>query len=421
MKTPARFVLIASIGATLATAQEPASPPPAPAPPAAPAPSPAPVPTPPGETRRGLEEPRREGRPDFDAPRRDADRPRGEAERSSGDRDRFRRPEDRPDGDRPVDRPRAEGGERGRQEGERPRLDGERPRVEVERRRVEGERRIEEGGPRGEGTTRPNARPGVPGEDGGARRNFIARMPEKPQPYLGIVTRDAGPELTSQLRQPEGFGLIVEEVLPDSPAKSAGLERNDLIIKFEDQLLANPPQLEALVRRAGKDKEANLTIIRGGAEQKVTLKIGEKMLPERRPLPGFYPGRPQLQFQPAEGRMDPQPRRLPNREGENPSRDSGERGARYLRDHARIARNDEDGTFELRSAGGTRMFSVQKPNGEAAWQGPVGTQAERDAVPTEWRKKLELLERDINAARPPGDRAPGDRAPADRPPEPARR
>ena len=319
-----------------------------------------------------------------------------------------------------MDRPRAEG-ERGRQEGERPRIDGERPRVEIERRRIEGERRFEDSGPRGEGVARPNARPGIPAGDGGAQRNFIARMPEKLQPYLGIVTRDAGPELTSQLRQPEGFGLIVEEVLPDSPAKSAGLERNDLIIKFEDQLLANPPQLEALVRRAGKDKEANLTIIRGGTEQKVTLKIGEKMLPERRPLPGLNPGRPQFQFQPTEGRIDPQQRRIQNRDAANNLREPGERGVRYLRDQARIVRNDEEGTFELRSTGGTRTFSVQKPNGDSAWQGPVGTPAERDAVPAEWRKKLELLERDINAERPPGDRAPGDRPSADRPPEPARR
>lgn len=405
MKTPARFILIASIGGTLAIAQdtERKDPPPA----ADPAPG----------------QPGERPRTEADRPRTEADRPRPEGERRRGEGERFRRPEDRPpEADRPVDQPRAEGGERGRQEGERPRLDGDRPRVEIERRRVEGERRFDDNQPRGEGQFRPNPRAGgAPDGEGGAQRNFIARLPQKPQPYLGIVTRDAGPELTSQLRQPEGFGLIVEEVLPDSPAKAGGLERNDLIIKFEDQLLANPPQLEALVRRAGKDKESTLTILRGGAEQKLTIKVGEKMLPERRPNPGMNPGRSQLEFQPGGGRSDAQPRRVQNREIGNVERESGER-VRYMRDHARIVRNDADGTFELRSSGGTRTFSVQKPNGDSAWHGPVGTPAERDAVPAEWRKKLELLERDINAERPPVDRAPGDRPDnKDQPPEPARR
>jgi hypothetical protein len=186
-------------------------------------------------------------------------------------------------------------------------------------------------------------------------------------------------------------------------------------------LLVNPPQLEALVRRAGKDKESTLTILRGGAEQKITIKVGEKMLPERRPTPGMYPGRPQLQFQSGEGNSDAQPRRVPNRDGDGANRESEQPRVRYLRENARIVRNDEEGTFELRSVGGSRTFSVQKPNGDSAWQGPVGTPAERDAVPAEWRKKLELLERDINTERPPGDRAPGERAVGDRPPEPARR
>ena len=399
MKTPARFILMASITATLAIAQdaERNNPPPA--------------------TEAGRGQPAERPRADGERPLGEGER-RREGDRTLGEGDRFRRPEDRPPGEagRPVDRPRAEG-ERGRPDGDRPRLDGERPRVEGERRRVEGERRFDEVQPRGEGVARPNTRADG---DGGAQRNFLARLPQKPQPYLGIITRDAGPELTSQLRQPEGFGLVVDEVLPDSPAKTAGLERNDLIIKFEDQLLANPPQLEALVRRAGKDKESTLTILRAGAEQKVTIKIGEKMLPERRPLPGLNPGRQQPDLRSPDRRSDAQPRRVPNRESTNVERESGDR-VRYMRDQARIVRNDADGTFELRSSGDTRTFSVQKPNGDSAWQGPVGTPAEREAVPAEWRKKLELLERDIKTERPPGDRAPGDRPAGDRPPEPAQR
>jgi hypothetical protein len=255
------------------------------------------------------------------------------------------------------------------------------------------------------------------------RRDFVARIPQKPQPYLGIVTRDAGPDLAAQLRQPEGFGLVVEDVLPDSPAKTAGLERNDLILRFEDQWLVNPPQLEALVRRAGKDKETNLTILRGGAEQKITIKVGEKLLPERRALPMGNPGRiqqfdPQFQprYQPDRPEAYPRPpQRRSDAEGAD-GRNDGERQVRYAEERARVVRSDEKGRYELRRVDGTRTFIAQKPDGEVAWQGPVETPAQREAVPAELRQKLEVLERTMHGERQPGtDRGPGERAPVDRP------
>lgn len=197
----------------------------------------------------------------------------------------------------------------------------------------------------------------------------------------------AGPDLSAQLRQPEGFGLVVDEVLPDSPAKAAGLERNDLLIRYEDQLIANPPQLEALVRRTGKDKEANLTIMRGGTEQKITIKIGEKMLPERRPyrqsdqFPGGYP-------------MNSEPRRL--RGDVNDDYKNEDRQVTYAPQRARIERRDDDGRYELAPQDGQRTFVVLKADGQVAWRGPVETAEQREAIPKEWRPKLDLLERAIN-------------------------
>ena len=230
--------------------------------------------------------------------------------------------------------------------------------------------------------------PGQPPQD------FIKRIPQKPQPYLGLITRLAGSDLAAQLRQPEGFGLVVEEVLPDSPAKTAGLERNDLLVRYEDQLLANPPQLEALVRRTGKDKEAALTILRGGAEQKITIKVGEKMLPERRPYrptnPGGMQQNPNL---PGGYPMNPEPRRLRGDIGDEFG--SEERQVTYAPQRARIERRDEQGRYELAPHEGTRTFVVLKPDGAIAWRGPVETPEQREAVPAELKPKLELLERAV--------------------------
>ncbi len=171
-----------------------------------------------------------------------------------------RGPEGRKDGqgpERPPFPPRD--GER-RPEGFPPR-DGEQPRG-PEGRRYDGERRPEQ--------------PGFPGGERAAQQRM------KATPYLGVISSVAPAALAAQVGLSEGFGLVVDEVLPGSPAQAAGVQRYDVLKQLNEQQLVDPVQLGTLVRGLGKDTEVALTVIRKGQEQKLTVKVGEKMLPERR-------------------------------------------------------------------------------------------------------------------------------------------
>ncbi|MDB6120356.1 MAG: htrA [Verrucomicrobiaceae bacterium] len=114
----------------------------------------------------------------------------------------------------------------------------------------------------------------------GDRGSSERRGPEmKPTPFIGVMTRSLSPEVRAQTGLGEGFGLLVEEVMPDSPAKSAGLLQHDVLVLLGDQRLVNIEQLAALVRSTAKDSEIVFTIRRAGAEHKVTVKVGEKLMP----------------------------------------------------------------------------------------------------------------------------------------------
>ncbi|HEY3898618.1 MAG TPA: PDZ domain-containing protein [Chthoniobacter sp.] len=116
-------------------------------------------------------------------------------------------------------------------------------------------------------------------------------IPTKPTSYIGVITTPPPGVLTAQLGLSEGFGLVVSDVLPDSPAAVAGIQRYDVLTKFNDQQLVDSSQFAALVRALKKDAEATVTLIRKAAEQTVTVKIGERMLPERShgfPMPGNF-------------------------------------------------------------------------------------------------------------------------------------
>lgn len=95
------------------------------------------------------------------------------------------------------------------------------------------------------------------------------------RPWVGIATAPIDYSLRDHLELPEGFGIQVIEVLPESPASSAGLRQNDIITRFEDQNLISPEHLSLLVRTKKAGEKIAFSIIRKGKEEIVELTLGE--------------------------------------------------------------------------------------------------------------------------------------------------
>ena len=49
-------------------------------------------------------------------------------------------------------------------------------------------------------------------------------------PWIGVSVGPADGVLRSQLRLPEGTGVVVTQIVPDSPAQSAGVEVDDVLL-----------------------------------------------------------------------------------------------------------------------------------------------------------------------------------------------
>ena len=56
------------------------------------------------------------------------------------------------------------------------------------------------------------------------------------------------PELRAQIDIPEGQGLLVRQVVPDSPAAKAGLKNFDILLRANDTDLHDMRDLMELVR-----------------------------------------------------------------------------------------------------------------------------------------------------------------------------
>jgi serine protease Do len=89
--------------------------------------------------------------------------------------------------------------------------------------------------------------------------------------YLGITSR------ASQLGQQSATGgVVVENVMPGSPAAQARLQPGDIIRKFNGRDVNNIVALRNMVGQAEVDKDVELGIVRDGKPMKVTMQIREQ-------------------------------------------------------------------------------------------------------------------------------------------------
>src|SRR5438445_3227938 len=131
----------------------------------------------------------------------------------------------------------------------------------------------------------PQAPPGQPGH-----KHEHEKAPKVPMTFLGVETSQVPSVVSEQLGLPKGFGLVVDYVVPDSPSAAAGIQQNDILKMLNDQILIEPSQLQKLLQNFYDGTEVTLTILRKGQEQKITVKLTKKEVPQRRSwIPGGKP------------------------------------------------------------------------------------------------------------------------------------
>ena len=277
---------------------------------------------------------------------------------------------------------------------------------------------------------------------------MIPPSPPKPTSYLGVITSPVPAVVSAQLSLPEGFGLVVGEVLPDSPAAKAGIQRYDVLTKFNDQQLVDAGQFSTLVRAQAKDADAAVMLIRKAQEQKISVKVGERMMPERRPFSPMgdmphgmekWKGPMQENSKRIEEHMKdygdkmrefqermknwqknpsgdaPQPPAFkPRAELEiNPwdiLREAQPGGAAqihllqpngtmtYNTASAKVLIKDEGGEMEVSMVDGKRTLVAKNADGVITFNGPIDTAEQRKALPEIIRNKLNQIEVRTNIA-----------------------
>ncbi len=124
--------------------------------------------------------------------------------------------------------------------------------------------------------------------------------------FLGVQTENVNRDNFNQYNLTEPRGVAVTAVVANSPAKQAGLQKGDVIVRFDGEEIKSVTKLMRMIEEVAPDQKSKLTIVRGGNEQEIIVTMGKRPVPQNYPFysfpqlpngePGnvFIPARPEL-------------------------------------------------------------------------------------------------------------------------------
>ena len=93
--------------------------------------------------------------------------------------------------------------------------------------------------------------------------------------WLGVHIQDVSKEIEEAMDLKSRRGVLVRDVVEDSPADEAGIEREDVILLFDGKELDDSDELISAVRKTIPGDKAELLILRDGKEKSISVILGK--------------------------------------------------------------------------------------------------------------------------------------------------
>ena len=110
-----------------------------------------------------------------------------------------------------------------------------------------------------------------------AQRNLddLINLGKVRRSWLGVYIQEVTPEIAEQFNLEKAEGVLVGDVIEDSPAEEAGLTRGDVIISVNDITVDTPQELQDNIRALEIGQKADLLVKREGKEINFVVNISE--------------------------------------------------------------------------------------------------------------------------------------------------
>jgi len=94
--------------------------------------------------------------------------------------------------------------------------------------------------------------------------------------FLGITMSPITSSMARALQLEDAEGVLVDEVVADSPAEAAGLQTGDVIVAIEGRDIADSKALGKAIRRHEPGDEITITVVRAGERRDLKAALAER-------------------------------------------------------------------------------------------------------------------------------------------------
>jgi serine protease Do len=250
----------------------------------------------------------------------------------------------------------------------------------------------------------------------------VEAMPEAGErPYLGVGGSQVPELLGEHLNLLPGQGVVVRSLDPAGPAATAGLQHNDVITKVSGNAVGSHEQLREAVAGMKPGDEIDIDFIHKGMPKNVRVALGKASAQpgiaarELKPLERLMlDGMPQDQAKRIQDaiqqnlrafeefdRQDAVPqdlmggamrKRIEQMMQGMELQAAPQGGGINFKSTGTIRMLNADGSgVEVMSENGGKQVRVLGKGGQVEWEGPYDTPQDKDAVPEEFRERIENL------------------------------
>ncbi len=110
--------------------------------------------------------------------------------------------------------------------------------------------------------------------------------------WLGVKPREITPDLAEGFNLPGTEGVLVEEVIKDSPAEESGFKAGDVILRFDGRKVTDLHQFRFLVAETPPYEEVKAEVLRDGKRESIEVTLGDRSVAMGN-LQDITPGRAQ--------------------------------------------------------------------------------------------------------------------------------
>jgi hypothetical protein len=105
--------------------------------------------------------------------------------------------------------------------------------------------------------------------------NAMVLLDDEGASWLGVESQEVTSEKAKELKLPAERGVLLERIVPDSPAAKAGLKDSDVITEINGQRVKGAAQFPRMIHEIPAGRSVQFTVWRDGRAQAISVTLGK--------------------------------------------------------------------------------------------------------------------------------------------------